>query len=146
MRPLEVIFDFNLQKITEGSGFRGYIIKQKMFLNPGLGGTDEVSSGLRGHLRPFRGRIQKWPKNAKFFSKIQQNSVNLILSDGFWIRGYLRSLEAVFDLKLKKLKEGSNFWGYIIKQKMFLDPKLGGTDEVRSDLRGRLRPFRGQLQ
>ena len=58
----------------------------------------------------------------------------------------LRSLEAVFDLKLKKLIEGSNFWGYVIKEKTFLEPKLGGTDEVRSDLGGLLRPFRGQGQ
>ena len=53
----------------------------------------------------------------------------------------LRSLEAVFDLKLEKLIEGSNFWGYVIKKKMFLDPKLGGTGEVKSDLRGHWRPF-----
>ena len=36
----------------------------------------------------------------------------------------LRQLEAVFDLKLQKVTEESRFWGYVIKQKMFLDPKL----------------------
>ena len=47
-----------------------------------------------------------------------------------------RPLEAVFDLKLQKVTEGSRFWRYIIKQKMFLDLKLWGPDEVRFDLRG----------
>ena len=40
-----------------------------------------------------------------------------------------------------KIIEGSNFKRDIIKEKLFLDPNLGGTDEVRSDLRGRLRSF-----
>ena len=42
-----------------------------------------------------------------------------------------------------KIIEGSNFREFIIKQKMFLDPKLGSTDEVRSDLRGHLEAVRG---
>ena len=48
----------------------------------------------------------------------------------------LRPLEAILDLHHLKVIEGSRIWGYIIKQKMFLDPKLGGTGEVKSDLRG----------
>ena len=53
----------------------------------------------------------------------------------------LRPLEAIFDLDLQKIIEGSRIWGYTIKQKMFLDPKLGGTGEVKTDLRGHWRPF-----
>ena len=55
----------------------------------------------------------------------------------------LRPFEATFDLKLQKNIEGGIFRGYTIKLKMFLDPTLGGTDEVKSDLGGRLRLFRG---
>ena len=47
-----------------------------------------------------------------------------------------RSLEATFPSKVEKIIEGSKFWGYIIKQKLFLDPKLWEAGEVRSDLRG----------
>ena len=52
-RPFEAIFDLHLEKVIEGAGIRGYIMKQKMFLDPKLVGTDEVKSDLRGHLRPF---------------------------------------------------------------------------------------------
>ena len=47
-----------------------------------------------------------------------------------------RPLEAIIDLKLQKVTEGSRFWGYIIKQKIFLELKLWGPNEVKSDLRG----------
>ena len=53
LRPLEAIFYLNHQKIIEGSGFRGYTVKQKMFLDTKLWGPGEVKSDLRGHWRPF---------------------------------------------------------------------------------------------
>ena len=46
LRPLEAIFDLNHQKIIEGSGFRGYTIKQKLFLDSKLWGPGEVKSDL----------------------------------------------------------------------------------------------------
>ena len=53
----------------------------------------------------------------------------ILSSEAIW-----RPLEAIFELHTQKVMEGSQIWGYIIKQKMFLDPKLGGTGEVKTDL------------
>ena len=47
-----------------------------------------------------------------------------------------RPLEAISDLNLQKIIEGSRFLGYSVKHNMFLDPKLWEPGEVKSDLRG----------
>ena len=85
--------------------------------------------------------FQKNPKSDYPYKTWGNNVGALILAS----EAILRPLEAIFDLKLQKETEGSIFWGYIIKQKMFLDLKLWGPSEIKSDLRGHWRPFQGQI-
>ena len=71
----------------------------------------------------FGGTPKKVQKKTEFeiFSKIQQNMY--IRLDRFYIRGHLRSSEAVFYLKLEKITEEANFGSISLNRKCSFIPK-----------------------
>ena len=53
-----------------------------------------------------------------------------------------RSAEAGHYLSMPKVKEGAIFESYFINPKLLSDLDLGGSDDLKIDLRGQLRSLR----
>ena len=56
-RSNEVITSFKKIKTTEGFIFEGYLMNPKLLSDLDLGGSDDLKTDLRGHLRPLRPKL-----------------------------------------------------------------------------------------